>query len=569
MSQAQLIEPMFRFGGPPPSRASEHDRAVAAAYRAEARDLLQSGQTESALEMLRVSLQYDSHHSDGHYELGLQFLEHQSERDLGILYLIRSLQNDSFQFGSYGNALYRVVWELLNLGYTETAAATLEQFRMNELGQADLQAVRARVALEIGELREAERLAEQGLARFPDDPRFFMVLLDRGGQPAFRESRWIERERSSNQGYLAALLRYIELVGDAPRRRALVEDYLRLGGDDPRVFISGIDAGFSAQAMLAGFLERGGDRDSVLVRRMAATLLEHGEEDLIGTLLEPLEAFSGMLYGGYTATGFYTEALELQEGRVVRWDGYPSGAAQQRTSFVLASNGLPTRLEFHHNGTRVRVWYSEYPVVEQVGFGPSALDSSSRTYSIIPDRVRWAVLQFPAGVDSSTPWPLRIPFPARDELWDVDDEQIRRHSFRLVESDPQSERIIAVSDLYNGVTQRRVVDENGDGQVEYIRLYFDGLPVRGVRDLNGDGFFDQVELYEAGELAAAAVDEANGRMFQYLETIGENGVVYWNETGEPVRRLWEAEGGRASSIDRFQYGAQPVEAQGIRTWAER
>jgi len=126
-----------------------------------------------------------------------------------------------------------------------------------------------------------------------------------------------------------------------------------------------------------------------------------------------------------------------------------------------------------------------------------------------------------------------------------------------------------VSDLHNGLPLRRVVDESGDGSIDYIRLYYNGVPVRAVRDLNGDGYFEQVELYAAGELIATAFDEDDSGLYLYLESIGENGVVYWNETGEPVRRLWEAEDGRSFSLDRFQYGAQPTDAHGIRPWAER
>ncbi len=571
LSQAQLIEPLYRFGAPAPARATEHDRAVAEAYRAEARALLQAGRTDHALEMLLVSLQYDSFHSDGHYELALHFLDHQSERDAGVLYLIRALENDSFRYGSYGHALYRAVWELMNLGHIETASETLEQFRLNELGQADLQALRARLALEMGEIREAERLAEQGMERFPHDPRFFTVLLDRGGQPAFRESRWIERERSSDPAYLTALLRYIEVLGDVGRRRALVEEYLRLGGSDPRVYLSGIDAGLSAGNMVAGFIELGGAEDSVLVREMAFALRGQGRDELIEELLEPLESFSGTLYGGGGRNGFFTEALELQDGRVLRYEGYPRGAATAQVVFSLDADGLPSYLEFHANGMRTRVWYRDYPVVEQVGVGPAAFEASSRRYSIIPDRVRVAALRIPTGVDSATPWPLRLPLPETesDEAWEIDLEDIRRHSYRLVESDPHSERVIAVNDLHNGLPLRRVVDESGDGRIDYILLYHNGVPVRAVRDLNSDGYFEQVELYAAGELIATAFDEDDSGMYLYLETLGENGAVYWNETGEPVRRSWEAEGGRAFSIDRFQYGAQPTEAQSIRTWAER
>jgi len=521
--------------------------------------------------MMRISLQYDSLHSDGHYELGLHFIEQQSSREIGILYLIKALQNDSFQFGSYGEALYRVVRELLDLGYIDTASATLEQFRLGELGQADLYAVRARLAREQGELREAERLAEQGLDRFPDDSRFFRILLEQGGQPAFRESRWIERERSSDSGYLAALLRYIEAIGDDGRRRALVEDYLRLGGDDPRVFLSGIDAGLSIPMMLAGFLERGGAEDSVLVREMAFVLVDQGQEDFIEDLLEPLDRYSGMLFGGYSESGFYTEALEFVDGRPVSYYAHPRGVAAAQVGFALEADGLPSYVEFQRDGRRIRIGYEDYPVVAQVDFGPAAFAAPSQSYLVIPDRIRRPALEFPEGVDQGSPWPLRLPLPEPhdDDVWDLDAEQIQQHSYRFVEADPQSEQVITVSDLYNGVPLRRVVDESGDGSIDYIRLYVDGVPVRAVRDLNSDGFFEQVELYEAGELVATAVDENSSGMYLYLETIGENGAVYWNETGELVRRLWEADEGRTMSLDRFQYGAQPQGFQNIRTWAER
>ncbi len=570
-AHAQLIDPVATYGGPESSLPSEHDRALAAVYRDEARNLFQSDQSKQALEMMLISLQYDSRHSDGHYELGTHFIEHQSSREIGILYLLKALQNDSFQFGSYGEALYRVVRELLNLGYSETASATLEQFRLGELGQADLYAVRARLALEKGELREAERLAEQGLDRFPDDSRFFTILLERGGQPAFRESRWIERERSSDSDYLAALLRYIEVIGDDGRRRALVEDYLSLGGEDPRVFLSGIDAGLSISMMLSGFLERGGAEDSVLLRHMAFVLVEHGQEDLIAELLEPLNQYSGMLYGGYSESGFYTEAIEFVAGRPVRYNAHPRGVAAAQVSFALEADGLPSHVEFQRGGRRIRMRYADYPVAAQVDFGPAAFAAPRQSYLIIPDRVRRATLRFPEGGDQGSPWPLRLPLPEPDdeEVWELDAQQIQQHSYRLVESDPESERVLSVSDLFNGVPLRKVVDESGDGRIDYIRLYVDGVLVRAVRDLNSDGFFEQVELYDAGEFVATAVDENSSGMYLYLESIGENGAVYWNETGELVRRLWEADEGRIMSLDRFQAGAQPNGFQNIRAWAQR
>ncbi len=569
VTQAQLADPLFRFGGPPPLRASEHDRALGEAHRDEARTLLERGRVDEALELFFVSLQFDPHHSDGYYEIGLRFIDQQSERDSGVLFLIRSLENDSFRFGSYGHALYRLVWELIDLGYVQTAFTTLEQFRQNELGQADLQAVRARLALEMGDIREAERLAEQGLSRYPHDSRFFMILLERGGQPAFRESRWIERERSSESGYLAALLRYIELVGDDARRRALVEDYLRLGGDNPRVYLSGIGAGLNASTMLTGFIDRGGTEDSVLIREMASRLVEHERQDLVDELLTPLDQFSGRLYGRHRETGFHTEAIEFRNGVPVRYEAYPRGVAKAQAVIDLESNGLPSALEFHQNGSRIHVWYRDYPVIAQVGVGPSAFGVSSRTYSIIPDRLRRPMPRIPGGVDPLTPWPLRLPAPEPDATWEIDVDQVERHSYRLVRRDPHLGHIISVSDLHNGQPLRMVADQSGNGRIDYILLYFDGLPVRAVRDLNGDGYFDLIELYEAGELVATAVDEGGSGMYLYLETIGENGAVYWNETGEPVRRLWEANEGRSMSLDRFQYGAQPAEAQGIRAWAER
>ncbi|TVR87995.1 MAG: hypothetical protein EA428_12390 [Spirochaetaceae bacterium] len=569
VAHAQLADSEFWFGAPIPSPVSAHDRALAEAHRDEARNLLQSGRTEEALELLFVSLQYDPHHSDGQYEVGLHYIQEQSGRLTGILHMIRALENDSFQFGSYGNALYQAAWELLDLGYTQTASTTLEQFRLNELGQADLQAVRARLALEMGEIREAEHLAEQGLSQFPNDSRFMMILLERGGTPAFRESRWIERERSSDRGYLTTLLRYIELLGDGTRQRALVEDYLRLGGDDPRVYLSGIQAGLNASMMLSGFIERGGTENSVLVRKMASVLLEHEQEDLVEDLLAPLEQFSGRLYGGHSDTGFYTEAFEFINGLPVRYEAYPGGAAEAQLVIDLDSDGLPRSLEYLHNGSRVKVEYRGYPVISQVGFGPGAFAVSSRTYSMIPDRQRWSPLRIPDGVDPSTPWPLRLPVLESGEAWEIDTEQVPRHSYRLVSRDPYVGRIISVTDLHNGVPLRTAADQNGDGRIDYIQLYFDGYPVRAVRDLNSDGLFDQIELYEAGELVATAVDEAGSGMYLYLETIGESGTVYWNETGEVVRRLWEANEGRSMSLDRFQFGAQPTEAQGIRDWAER
>ena len=376
--------------------------------------------------------------------------------------------------------------------------------------------VLARALFELDEGAEADRVTSNARNLFPDDPRFFLLELERDDIPGFRYRRELERlfrTNGADPSYLAALLRYAVTAPTPAEQEWAAHAYLNHGGANPLISFA---------------LARSSDTDYVEVfeslggysrRDVYQLLLTASSDDEANRLRDAASEFSGISHDDENNDGFWEERVTVSAGFVVRWevdrnqDGVPE-------IVVHLADGEPVRAIVLQNDIPVTVVYDKYPACGLVEYpnGTGATRHILVPYSLTV-RVPEELPPGPLGLESA----IRVSNSFRG----VDLEAASRASSSIHELD--SSGIAGESRSYaDGALVRVSRDRNGDGSPDELVVYANGLPSRALRDIDFDGYFELAVSYVEGREAASVVDEDDNGVPDATEVNTDLGIREWD-----------------------------------------
>ncbi len=504
--------------------AADPSPEIALLYTEAAYEALLAGELAQAERLAAVARELDEDSSDTHYVCGLVASWRRETTREAIRYAELAVRLDRWRrFTGFHGAvflagLYNRVGD--HAAASDLLASTPGIPAVSEQTLADsyYEHLLARAAL--GRIAGPDDLLMAARDRFPDDPRFFRLLLEMEPYPS--PDHRLEIERLLDRAAAGSANRLIEeLIYDyalrattAPEREWAREHLVRTQWSDPRLALL-VDGD---RAAIETFLVRDGFSDFDVYRELIRRTSDDGRD----ALLRAADRYNGESYRYVTRDGFWNERLTVQGGAVIRWDRDhdQDGVAELSVTFGTAT---PEEVVLRGD-TTARLRYAQYPFL---GAGEIAGNSGIERFVLRPRSVEFRVTAAlpPEGPRFSSEVQLKpsVRTISRAELAAaaVTIEQVRADG-------TIAERMY----LHEGQTRQLLRDERGDGRWDRYVRYDRGVPVAGVRDLTGDGSFEAAEGYRDGRLVALAVDTTGDGIpdvFEYDET---ESVREWDLNGD-------------------------------------
>jgi tetratricopeptide (TPR) repeat protein len=451
--------------------------------------------------------------------------------------------------------------------------------------------LRSRALADLGRTGEAVELTEEGLDRFPGNVPLFAQRFNREPAPDPLLVRRLRRLEEAAPDYRRLLLSYADRLDNPAERRAEIERYFDLGGEDPLASVLMLEVTEDPEAELERFQTLGGLEDKYLIERSYAAL---PEGDAKTRLRELLRDYTGVMDRDENRDGFIDARYELQGGDLRRWvqdrnsDGVPEldvtfrnrvpraatilqSVGRLESAAVAQSAGVPRSAGSSQSagaaapqssegaeavasspagippgGQRyVTLRYGDYPDVERaalVGPGepsprlsldPSRLSPTLRRISrddfLVYYDLRPAALELPI-LGEQVDWGSSVPDAALDLQF--------TDALPIVSDEDLRRGAFRRYSLEQGerVTQwlsageitREEADRDGDGRVDHRLLFESGVPISGIRDVDDDGRFEVSEQYQNGSLRFIAVDDDDDGVAEYMERHGEDLRLSWD-----------------------------------------
>lgn len=495
--------------------------AIADLYVEAALDSRGTGDAAHALNLAETALVYDPASSDALY-LRAVFLRVDQERTQEVLAdLSSALVLNTYRSVSPSRAAIEYARALHRTRRSQDALLVLGDLNRDTPGfdlefLADVHHLEAIAARAIGLHGQADLALEAGRRRFPDDPRFLFLELQREPEPSFRYRREIDRllgEGVESPDMGEVLLRYALTAPVESERLWASRRYVDMGGDDPAVLLAAPGLQGSA-AVRQQFLQL----DGLARRDVLLDLLDLELPELTEELLASAAEFTGVSRTDRDGDGFWEERVTLSGGAVTLWevDRDQDGVIELALSF---SGGEPDALQVSQNGG-VRARYERYPWVRAV-----TVTEAGGTLEYIAEPFS---LQIPvvAAVPFGGPV-LSSPLEVARGFTGVDLRAALRAAARVLVRD-HSGLVREERFLERGMTVRTRHDTTGDGMFDHLVVYRTGLPASALRDIDADGYYEVAEAYENGRISAVIVDEDDNGVPDVIEYGTGDGIREWD-----------------------------------------
>lgn len=477
---------------------------------------------EEAIERAEVALSYDRENADALHVLAMVDALEQATRYRAISRLEQAIEFGRFRHTSQREARLLLADLLLNAGEYVASLEIIEPVLAGDALDPDALQLSARALKRSGDTAAAREVAREADMLYPDDPRFFRILLDMDDAPGFEELRRIETNpMPDDRHWYALLLHYAGVATTESERERAVRLFLEHGGSDPAIFLYAQH--LDDEERIERFFEHEGDRDIGLVQEMYAKVGDTGRR----LLRERFDRFSGTLIRDRERRGLAEERFVFERGRLARWeidervDGRPEWIIEFTTG-----DGKPLsvlrRTDSLSGSQAVELTYRRYPEVERATVGDERLFLRPRSF------------EFPI-LDQDSPWfeePHSVFFPFSLEPPPFEPERDRLSMNSYLVQQMKEGRVAASVRLRDGIPILESRDSLGDGRVDWVLYYEEGALRRALRDPVGDGRFDVFEEYDEGVLSWIGYDSNRDGIYDFIESYEDGRLAEWDYDGD-------------------------------------
>ena len=501
------------------SAVGAQDRLIAENIVAQATALYRSGSVDVSRELLLRSLEFDPAYSESLYLLS-RILGESRFRD-SVRFLCQAIESDSWRTTDPARARFEYGKAMFRWGRFEEARRIAQDTVDRLPKEAGPLVLLATIHWIQARYDRCEELAAIGLRRFPGEPAFILLLAQ-----VYRSTGRTDRARIAlqngmkvNGSALELLVGAAELAITDAECLAIVDEYVRRGGRDPRACLAAVERGASEYLDL--FVRFDGLDHGEMIPRLDRALRD--DEEGSASLRDVLSSYTGVRVFDADRNTYFEEQCRYEAGVPVAWslDSDQDGVFDVVMRY---DQGRPAALTIggHESGRREYV-YAEYPYLREVRFaGPNMV----RVYRVVPFLVSCDVAVFSGAGEGLRDYVI-YPFGYPDE------NEIEAFSYSLQEYGGGLVPRRSVS-LLDGRQILAEEDADGDGTVDHVVYYSVGVAVSGLRDSDGDGVFEQRETYSQGELVEIRVYGDEDRYPEFMEVYAPEGGKHWDHNGDGI-----------------------------------
>jgi len=498
------------------SESGSSDSRIARLSLLHARSLYQEGRYRDAMRLTEEALEFDGRSSEIAYLQALILMRTQATTRQAIEALRSALRYETWMQTDPAVAATELVELYVRTSGFEAARSLileLDETGLGGRGNSRLSALWARTLIGLGNNGTARSFLTTALQRYPTDPHLYELLADILPRDAAKAV--LQRGIRELPGETELLYRLAARETDPSTRSALVERYLRSGGNDPGCALIALSAGTQPERFLELFFELGGNSRIDYIDALRG-LTEAAEI--------PDAPPDGVRILDENRDGYYEQRYEYQSGLISRWisDGNQDGMPEVIVDF---RDGKPSIVSFWtaQAEAEIRYIYSEYPYLQSAVFLEG---QSRREYLAVPYTLERPIF---SEFSENT---LRLVL--RGDLSEAEAD-FKINAYRMYEYGAEASPPLRRVHLLEGRIAR--VDEMPDSRGEFTRTiyYTDSLPRRATRDLDGDGIHEISEQYRNGELWKIALDQDGDGMKEFEQVFdGKLMSMYWDYNGDGV-----------------------------------
>ena len=515
------------------SSVGAQDRLIAENIVAQATELYRLGSVDESRELLLRSLEFDPANSESLYLLS-RILGESRFRD-SVRFLVQAIESDSWRTTDPARARFEYGKAMFRWGRFEEARRIVHDTVGRLPKESGPLLLLATIHWIQARYDRCEELAAIGVRRFPREPAFVLLLAQayRSAGRTDRARMVLQKGMNANGSAVELLVGAAELAGTDAECLAIVDEYLRRGGRDPRACLVAVERG--AVGYLDLFVRLGGLNHGEMLARLDWALRD--DEEGSAFLQEMLSSYTGVR--GFDADGnrYFEEQCRYEGGVLVVWslDSDQDGVFDVVMRY---DRGRPASLiTGGYESGRTEYIYSEYPYLREVRFAGANM---VRVYRVVPFVVSCDVAVF-SGVGERLRDYVIYPFGYPDE------NEIETFSYSLQEYSGEptgADRLVPRSSV-SYLDGRQILEEedaDGDGTVDHVVFYSGGVAVSGLRDADDDGVFEQRETFSQGELVEICVYSDDGRHPEFIEVYAPEGGKRWDHNGDGIVDYREYQG---------------------------
>jgi tetratricopeptide (TPR) repeat protein len=539
-ARAAVIAIALAFWIPGPAIAQEKaNPQLAKLYFHEAKALAEIGDWPEAGRLVDEALLLDGSDPDLRYLEALCIIKRGSSLNAALASADAALASGGFAEYSGGDARLLKAELLVRLRRWDEALSTVDPPEPGFAVESAYRWIRSRAFAGSGRWASFYDELELALARFPDDPRFARLFLERGYSPIPSG-----KARALGDIIVSRLPGYslsdpgigilaLPLMPDLEARRKAVLASRSAGGSGSASILAALEYGIIDEKTAMSEILVDGDwlRAADIETLQALCRTDASRE----ALAERLASWAGELGFDRDRDGIHEERISMASGSPREWmlDEDQDGLGE--VSARLSADG-PESVEIRRSEFQVEIVYGRFPYCERVSFLSGGL---RRSYSFAPEALAFEPLRmkaFPSGTTGS----LLLPEPTGGEALT---ERACLGAALAVVTSREGRAEVETLTVYRGVPL--VKETRIEGRLVSELSYKDGRPLRERLDSDGDGRFETERVFVADAGGGSAASWVR------IDTDGDLIFDYREESAFPFTKEWDLDGN--GSVDARQY----------------
>lgn len=509
--------------------ADEPSTGIAALYREAAYDAYLESRDARSSELIEIALEFDPSVSDSHYVRSLIAARDRERTIEAIAAAEEAIERSDWRRFTpfHGRVMLARLYNLVG-SYERAADVLARAVELPELSPgllSDYYYERSVALDRLGRVPERDEALELARDRFPDEARFFRLLLRAEPFPSTDYRLEIERllnavDSPTSRPDLNELLYEYAVSAPTPAEKSWARRRLEeRGWDDPAIAL--LRAEDDSQAALEAFSEHEGLSDYDVFRDLLRVIGGSGR----ATLRAAASEFDGVSLSDGNRDGVWDERIHVQAGLITRWelDRNQDGRVELEVAF---NERHPRSVVRRDGGSMLVVRYGQYPFVTEAEI---TTEGGRELFVLRPRSLRLEAVQSlsPAGPTFGSEISLN------DELRPVSRRQLMATAVRIDVLD-DGEMVLERTYIQGGPLRRTYRDGDADGRWDHLLLNDGGVPESGVRDLDADGYYEVAEGYRGGRLVALAVDADDDGVPEVFEREEGYSVREWDLNDDGV-----------------------------------
>lgn len=477
--------------------------------------LLKEGKKQDALFVIDSFLEHLPNESDLLYLKGLAL-------PFEVFSLQKAIQYNNWKKHKEEDARFLLTERYLQRKLFQEALSILQGMSEGE-SKPEYWLLLARIQFGKRTTAEGIQTLRRAMSLFPQDPRFLTLYFRHRDHVSPEDSSLWELIDPKDPHYLEAMAEYLCVLPEGEHRNSLLQEYLRLGGKDPRVVLprSGIkDDEFEVhwnQVKQFGGLSR------IDVWEQAFTRFPTGK--IRERLADEFQKYSGQMVRDAQLDGYEEEVRQFVEGTLtyLSLDSNQDGEWDLQIDFLAQK---PYRLQVHRGKKEtIHIFFVDYPRIDRILIQQEGVQQEYRFGN--PPFI-WKEGPFPP-VEGQLPLglaPVRI-----DTIEPFLTFGIREAKpYQKIETCTNCKRIRKYLYQEGKLLSFQEEQEISSGRIRKRTVSFhEGSPVMGFIDVDGDGVSELRESYKNGMLES--IELLAGNRTSYRETLSTE-LKEWDFNGD-------------------------------------